>query len=92
LLAKNGSIKLADFGIARTFAPSSDVMTKSVCARWYKAPEIILGAAHYGPESDMWSVGCVFAELLLRRPIFPGSSDINQLTKISEVLGSLTVL
>lgn len=59
--------------------------------RWYKAPELIFGERHYGPEIDMWSVGCIFAEFLLRKPLFPGLSDIDQLCKIVKILGAPNV-
>ncbi len=86
----SGYVKLTDFGLARTFAPAdaTAMMTKAVCTRWYKAPEIALGVAKYGTEIDVWSAGCVMAELILRKPAFPGSSDINLLTRICEVLGT----
>ena len=66
-------------------------MSRSLCARWYKAPETIFGDPSYGPASDIWSVGCIFAELLLGEPILPGTSDINQLTRITALLGPPTV-
>ena len=90
-------MKCTDFGIARKFAPPAVLMTKGVCTRfistfidcsWYKAPELLFGATHYGPEVDVWSVGCVLGELLMRRPMFPGLSDIDQLSKIFTVLGT----
>ena len=55
---------------------------------WYRPPEMLFGAQRYGPAVDIWSMGCVFAELLLRRPIFPGTSDMDQLQKIAIIMGS----
>lgn len=52
-------------------------MTKGVITRWYRPPEILFGARYYGEKIDVWSMGCIFAELILKRPIFPGESDIN---------------
>ena len=67
-------------------------MSKSLCTRWYKAPETIFGDPTYGPASDIWSLGCVLAEMILGHPIFPGTSDIDQLTKITKILGSSNVI
>ena len=59
----------------------------SLCARWYRAPELLFGAREYGVGVDMWSVGCIFAELLLRKHFFPGASELDQLGKIFHALG-----
>ena len=56
--------------------------------RWYRAPELILGAYRYGPAVDVWAVGCIVAELLQRAPIFPGDSDMDQFVRIAQVLGA----
>lgn len=68
------------FGTPREF-------TKGVVTLWYRAPELLYGASYYGPAIDMWSVGCIFAEILMREPIFPGTSEIDQLSKIFAILG-----
>lgn len=54
-------------------------MTEGVATRWYRAPEVLLGSCSYGEEADVWSIGCIMAEILIRNPMFPGSSTINQL-------------
>ena len=59
-------------------------------ARWYRAPELLFGAKLYGASVDIWAIGCIFAELLMRRPLFRGNSDIDQLGKIFSVLGTPT--
>lgn len=64
--------------------------TPQSVTRWYRAPELLFGADLYGPSVDMWSVGCVFAELMLRTPYFPGDSDLDQLAKIFAALGTPT--
>jgi len=101
LVSKDGNVKCTDFGISRPFGKPTEMMTKAVCTRyeipwwryrWYKAPEIIYGDPHYGPEIDMWSVGCIFAEMLMRKPLFPGESDIDQLSKITSILGCPNVI
>ena len=63
--------KLADFGLAR-FQQSTDDMTEYVATRWYRAPEIILSWKEYSKAIDIWSIGCILAELMLRKPIFQG--------------------
>ena len=94
LVHESGALKLADFGLARAFgSPEREngrEYTRAVFARWYRAPELLLGAKRYGPKVDSWAVGMVFAELMLRKPFCPGSSDIDQLTKIYHVLGTPT--
>jgi serine/threonine protein kinase len=64
-------------------------LTSCVGTRWYRAPELLYGSCSYGPEIDLWSVGCIFAELGSLVPLFPGVSDIDQITKIITVLGNL---
>ena len=90
LIAPNGALKLADFGLARVFGSPNRKFTHQVFARWYRAPELLLGSKVYGPGVDNWAVGCVFAELMLRKPFFPGSSDIDQLGRIYQGLGTPT--
>ena len=65
-------------------------MTHQVVTRWYRSPELLFGAKLYGVGVDMWAVGCIIAELLLRVPFLPGESDLGQLTKIFEVFGHPT--
>ncbi|KAJ3219308.1 TFIIH complex serine/threonine-protein kinase subunit kin28 [Dinochytrium kinnereticum] len=90
LLAKDGSLKLADFGLARDFGDYSKAMTSQVVTRWYRAPELLLGAQRYGYGIDIWAIGCIFAELLLRVPYLAGDSDIGQLQTIFRALGTPT--
>ena len=90
LIAPDGALKLADFGLARVFGSPNRKWTHQVFARWYRAPELLLGSKTYGPGVDMWAVGCIFAELMLRKPYLPGSSDIDQLGRIYSALGTPT--
>ncbi|GAX78714.1 hypothetical protein CEUSTIGMA_g6152.t1 [Chlamydomonas eustigma] len=91
LLDGNGQAKLADFGLARFIrSPSSSRMTKEIGGRSYRAPELLFGALQYSNAVDMWGAGCVMAELLLRKPWFPGTSDMNQLERIFNALGAPT--
>ena len=65
-------------------------MSDYVAARWYRAPEILLGSSFYNEKVDMWGLGCVIAELYLNRPLFPGSSTLNQISRIIEITGKPT--
>ena len=83
LINKDCSIKLADFGLARYMVGVRDlpdpVLTDYVATRWYRAPELLLGSPAYEYGVDMWGFGCILAELYLSKPLFPGSSTLNQL-------------
>lgn len=81
-------VKVADFGLSRTYSIPIRNYTKEVLTLWYRAPELILGTEFYSTGIDMWSIGCIFGELLLKKPLFVGDSEINQLFKICEILGS----
>ncbi|GMH51433.1 hypothetical protein TL16_g10393 [Triparma laevis f. inornata] len=83
-------VKLCDFGLMRSVAESagpSPVLTDYVATRWYRAPEILLGSTRYSKGVDIWSLGCIMAEMLSNRPLFQGNSTMNQLEKIIEVTG-----
>ncbi len=82
LLDHSGRIKIADFGLARAFSIPIRPYTKEVLTLWYRAPEILLGCVEYSTPVDIWSVGCIFAELILKKPLFQGDYDLDQLLKI----------
>lgn len=99
LIATDGSVKLADFGLARSFADVNEKMTYNVITMWYRPLELLWGATHYSGAVDVWSVGCVYAELVLRKPFIVGrvgSTDeietsqgtIAQIERICEVVGT----
>lgn len=105
LVNANCDLKICDFGLARIQngynnsslltqgsgeANEQDFMSEYVTTRWYRAPEVLLTSGQYGPELDIWSLGCIFAELILRKPLFPGKSTLNQLSVINEKIGSPT--
>lgn len=90
LIAPNGELKIADFGLARECGDPGARMTSQVVTRWYRAPELLLGTRAYSTGVDMWAVGCIFAELMLRTPYLPGESDAAQLTTIFRALGTPT--
>ncbi|GFH31910.1 mitogen-activated protein kinase [Haematococcus lacustris] len=91
LLNSDCQVKLADFGLARSVSQlnadgnNNPILTDYVATRWYRAPEILLGSTKYTYGVDMWSSGCILGELLLGKPIFPGTSTMNQLDRILEV-------
>lgn len=88
VLIQGSSIKLADFGLARAFSVPIRVYTHEVVTLWYRAPEILLGAKLYSTPVDLWSVACIFVEMLNGRALFPGDSEIDELYKIFRVLGT----
>ncbi|KAF2607992.1 hypothetical protein F2Q68_00045975 [Brassica cretica] len=90
LIGENGLLKLADFGLARVFGSPNRRFTHQVFATWYRAPELLFGSRQYGAGVDVWAAGCIFAELLLRRPFLPGSTEIDQLGKIFQAFGTPT--
>uniref|UniRef100_A0A4U6UJ88 [RNA-polymerase]-subunit kinase n=1 Tax=Setaria viridis TaxID=4556 RepID=A0A4U6UJ88_SETVI len=88
LLISGGKLlKLADFGLARPFTREG-TFTNHVITLWYRPPELLLGATNYAEAVDIWSVGCIFAEFLLKKPLFPGRTEQDQLSKIFELCGS----
>jgi serine/threonine-protein kinase BUR1 len=102
LINNKGVLMIADFGLARPFSlPKSNAeshgeqpkhsaaeYTNMVVTRWYRPPELLLGETRYGPEIDMWGVGCVFGEMHHRKPILAGESDADQLSTIFRLCGS----
>uniref|UniRef100_A0A0D3G255 [RNA-polymerase]-subunit kinase n=1 Tax=Oryza barthii TaxID=65489 RepID=A0A0D3G255_9ORYZ len=89
LLDNNGTLKIADFGLATFFNPNQKQhLTSRVVTLWYRPPELLLGATNYGAAVDLWSAGCILAELLSGRPIMPGRTEVEQLHKIFKLCGS----
>ncbi|XP_075093736.1 shaggy-related protein kinase epsilon-like isoform X1 [Nicotiana tabacum] len=82
-------LKLCDFGSAKMLVPGEPNISY-ICSRYYRAPELIFGATEYTTAIDMWSAGCVMAELLLGQPLFPGESGVDQLVEIIKILGTPT--
>ncbi|KAG5565704.1 hypothetical protein RHGRI_001576 [Rhododendron griersonianum] len=82
-------LKICDFGSAKALVPGEPNISY-ICSRYYRAPELIFGATEYTTAIDMWSVGCVLAELLLGQPLFPGESGVDQLVEIIKILGTPT--
>lgn len=90
LINSNGVIKLADFGLARAFGIPVRVYTHEVVTLWYRAPEVLLGSPRYSTPVDIWSIGCIFAEMASKRPLFHGDSEIDQLFRIFRTLSTPT--
>ncbi|KAK1319664.1 putative serine/threonine-protein kinase [Acorus calamus] len=89
LLDNTGILKIADFGLAASFDPNrKQPMTSRVVTLWYRPPELLLGATDYGVGVDLWSAGCILAELLAGKPIMPGRTEVEQLHKIFKLCGS----
>ena len=97
LLDRRGSVKLADFGLAKVFCdpdhePSdtgtSRMMTNRVITLWYRPPEVLLGSTSYGTEVDMWGIGCILLDLLAGKPVFTGQDELTQLEIICRQLGA----
>ncbi|XP_050539505.1 glycogen synthase kinase-3 beta isoform X2 [Daktulosphaira vitifoliae] len=86
---ETGILKLCDFGSAKTLI-KGEPNVSYICSRYYRAPELIFGAIDYTTKIDVWSAGCVLAELMLGQPIFPGDSGVDQLVEIIKVLGTPT--
>ena len=91
LLNSECHVKVADFGLARsvhaTTKEGAPILTEYVATRWYRAPEILLGSTKYTKGVDMWSIGCILGEMNMRKPMFPGTSTMNQIEKVLEVTG-----
>jgi cyclin-dependent kinase 2 len=85
---KQGTLKLADFGLARAFTVPLRTYTHEVVTLWYRAPEILLGGKQYSVPVDIWSVGTIIPEMVTGQPLFPGDSEIDELFKIFRLLGT----
>ncbi|XP_014486235.1 PREDICTED: cyclin-dependent kinase 1-like isoform X2 [Dinoponera quadriceps] len=90
LIGRKGVIKVADFGLGRAFGIPVRIYTHEVVTLWYRAPEILLGATRYSCAIDMWSIGCIFAEMTTKKPLFQGDSEIDQLFRIFRILRTPT--
>lgn len=88
LINREGDLKLADFGLARAFGIPVRSYTHEVVTLWYRAPDVLMGSRKYSTPVDIWSIGCIFAEMANGRPLFAGSSESDQLEKIFSKLGT----
>uniref|UniRef100_A0A0R3RH04 Protein kinase domain-containing protein n=1 Tax=Elaeophora elaphi TaxID=1147741 RepID=A0A0R3RH04_9BILA len=90
LLTDDGCLKVADFGLARTFGEPSKQMTPRVVTLWYRSPELLFGAKEQSTGVDMWATGCILGELLIHRPLLPGKTELDQINRIIDLLGTPT--
>ena len=90
LINSDCHLKICDFGLARSLFQEEQrdlALTEEVATRWYRAPEVLLGSQTYDKSADVWSIGCILAELIIGKPIFPGNSTLNQLERIISFVG-----
>lgn len=92
LINREGQLKLADFGLARAFGIPVRSYTHEVVTLWYRAPDVLMGSRRYSTPVDIWSVGCIFAEMAQGRPLVAGTSEQDQLEKIFRLLGTPSVV
>lgn len=90
LINKEGVIKIADFGLGRSFNIPVRNYTHEIVTLWYRAPEVLLNSPRYACPVDIWSVGCIFAEMATRKPLFQGDSEIDQLFRMFRILRTPT--
>lgn len=92
LVNANCDLQICDLGLARMMDPTDVLrdMTEYVVTRWYRPPELLLSSTAYTKSIDMWSVGCIFAELISRKPLFPGKNHVDQLNLITSIVGTPT--
>lgn len=90
LINRDGVLKIADFGLARAFGIPVRSYTHEVVTLWYRAPDVLMGSRKYSTQVDIWSIGCIMAEMITSHPLFPGTSDQDQLHRIFKGLGTPT--
>ena len=88
LLNKHCDLKICDLGLARGYDVNTENLTEYVVTRWYRAPEVVLNSSQYTEQIDVWSIGCVFSELLGRTPLFPGEDYLDLVQRIIAVIGT----
>lgn len=88
LINNKGQLKLADFGLARAFGIPVNTFSNEVVTLWYRAPDVLLGSRTYNTSIDIWSAGCIMAEMYTGRPLFPGTTNEDQLQKIFRLMGT----
>lgn len=90
LINSQGQLKLGDFGLARAFGIPVNTFSNEVVTLWYRAPDVLLGSRAYSTSIDIWSAGCILAEMFTGRPLFSGSSNEDQLQRIFRIMGTPT--
>lgn len=90
LINGKGQLKLGDFGLARAFGIPVNTFSNEVVTLWYRAPDVLLGSRSYNTSIDIWSAGCIMAEMYTGRPLFPGTTNDDQLVRIFRIMGTPT--
>jgi len=90
LINSKGRLKLADFGLARAFGIPVNTFSNEVVTLWYRAPDVLLGSRTYNTSIDVWSIGCIIAEMFTGRALFPGTTNEDQLQKVIRIMGTPT--
>lgn len=90
LINKHGQLKLGDFGLARAFGIPVNTFSNEVVTLWYRAPDVLLGSRTYNTSIDIWSAGCIMAEMFTGRPLFPGTANEDQILRIFRIMGTPT--
>ncbi|GMM35126.1 cyclin-dependent serine/threonine-protein kinase [Saccharomycopsis crataegensis] len=90
LINSKGELKIGDFGLARAFGIPVNTFSNEVVTLWYRAPDVLMGSRNYNTSIDIWSAGCIMAEMFTGRPLFPGSSNDDQLLTIFKIMGTPT--
>ena len=90
LILSNSTLKISDFGLSREYGSPNRILSYQACTIWYRSPELLFGANYYGVGLDIWSIGCIFGELMLRCPVFGGNdnTEIAQIGRIFRILGT----
>lgn len=88
LINQKGELKIGDFGLARAFGIPFNTFSNEVVTLWYRAPDVLLGSRAYTTSIDIWSAGCIFAEMCTGKPLFPGTANDDQLNKIFRLMGT----
>ena len=88
LISSEMTLKLCDFGLSRMFSLPMGKMTHEIITLWYRPPEVLLGIENYTTKVDSWSIGCIMAEMITGKPLFPGDCEIGQLFKIFQIMGT----
>lgn len=89
LINKRGQLKLGDFGLARAFGIPVNTFSSEVVTLWYRAPDVLMGSRTYSTSIDIWSCGCILAEMITGKPLFPGTNDEEQLKLIFDIMALL---
>lgn len=92
ILIKEGKVKIGDFGLSRSYSIPNKPYSREVMTLWYRPPELLMGFENYSTSADVWSIGCIFGELLCKEPLFPCKNDVAMITYLVSIFGNFTKL